>query len=102
LKSSGHGPQATRTFLAQARELRRTKLTKVRLLAALWALLIVLPELTLAAALAIGGYAVAAGSPSLGTVVGAVTLLGCLRWPLDSLSWLLAETGNAAAAAAWY
>jgi ATP-binding cassette, subfamily B, bacterial len=90
LKSFSHGPRATQKFLAQARELRRTELTKVRLLATLWALSIALPELTLAAMLAIGGYAVAAGSLSLGTVVGAVTILTYLRWPLDSLGWLLA------------
>jgi ATP-binding cassette subfamily B protein len=102
LKSFGHGPRATRKFLAQARELRRTELTKVRLLATMWAVSIALPELTLAAMLAIGGYAVAAGSLSLGTVVGAVTTLTYLRWPLDSLGWLLAETGKAAAATARY
>ncbi|MGH3857088.1 MAG: ABC transporter ATP-binding protein, partial [Pseudonocardiaceae bacterium] len=102
LKSFGRSPRATQKFLAQARELRRTELTKARLLATLWALMIALPELTLAAALAIGGYAVAAGSLSLGTVVGAVTILTYLRWPLDSLGWLLAETGKAAAANARY
>ncbi|MGH3804244.1 MAG: ABC transporter ATP-binding protein, partial [Pseudonocardiaceae bacterium] len=102
LKSFGHGPQATRTFLAQARELRRTELTKVRMLATLWALIITLPELTLAAMLAIGGYAVAAGTLSLGTVVGAVTILAYLSWPLDSLGWLLAETSSATAATTRY
>ncbi|MGH3889656.1 MAG: ABC transporter ATP-binding protein, partial [Pseudonocardiaceae bacterium] len=102
LKSFGHGPRATRTFLAQARELRRTELTKVRMLATLWALIITLPELTLAAMLAIGGYAVAAGTLSLGTVVGAVTILAYLSWPLDSLGWLLAETSSATAATTRY
>ncbi|MGH3828702.1 MAG: ABC transporter ATP-binding protein, partial [Pseudonocardiaceae bacterium] len=102
LKSFGHGPRATQKFLAQAHELRRTELTKARLLATLWALMIALPELTVAAALAIGGYAVAAGSLSLGTVVGAVTILSYLRWPLDSLGWLLAETSKTAAANARY
>ncbi|MGH3983044.1 MAG: ABC transporter ATP-binding protein [Pseudonocardiaceae bacterium] len=102
LKSFGHGPRATRAFLAQARELRRIELTKVRLLAALWALIIALPELTLAAMMAVGGYAVAAGSLTLGTVVGAITILSYLRWPLDSLGWLLAETGNATAATTRY
>ncbi|HKR51635.1 MAG TPA: ABC transporter ATP-binding protein, partial [Pseudonocardiaceae bacterium] len=93
---------ATRTFLARARELRHTELTKVRMLAALWALIIMLPELTLATTLAVGGYAVAAGTLSLGTVVGAVTILAYLRWPLVSLGWLLAETGNATAATTRY
>ncbi len=103
LKSFGHGPRATRKFLAQARELRRTELTKVRRARhPLAALIIALPELTLAAMLAIGGYAVAAGSLSLGTVVGAVTILTYLRWPLDSLGWLLADAGNAIAATTRY
>ena len=102
LKSFGHGPRATRTFLAQARELRHTELTKVAVLAALWAVIIVLPELTLAAMLAIGCYAVVAGSMSLGTVIAAITILTYLRWPLDSLGWLLAETGKATAATTRY
>ncbi|MGH3825259.1 MAG: ABC transporter ATP-binding protein [Pseudonocardiaceae bacterium] len=102
LKSFGHGPRATRKFLAQARELRGTELTKVRVLATLWAMIIALPALTLAAMLGVGGYAVAAGSLSLGSVVGAITILTYLYWPLDSLGWLLAETGNAAAATTRY
>jgi ATP-binding cassette subfamily B protein len=102
LKSFGHGPRATRKFLAQARELRGTELTKIQVLATLWAVVIALPALALAAMLGIGGYAVAAGSESLGSVVGAVTILTYLYWPLDSLGWLLAETGNAAAATTRY
>jgi ATP-binding cassette subfamily B protein len=98
LKSFGHGPCATRIFVAQARELRGTELIKLRVVAILWAVVIALPELTLAAILAVGGYAVVAGSMSLGTVVGAITILTYLRWPLDSLGWLLAETGKATAA----
>lgn len=88
--------------MAQARELRGTELIKVRLLAILWAVIIALPELTLAAMLAVGGYAVVAGSMSLGTVVGAITILTYLRWPLDSLGWLLAETGKATSATTRY
>jgi ATP-binding cassette subfamily B protein len=102
LKSFGYGPRATRIFVAQARELRRTELIKVQVLAILWAVVIALPELTLAAMLAVGGYSVVAGSMSLGTVVGAITILTYLRWPLDSLGWLLAETGKATAATTRY
>jgi ATP-binding cassette subfamily B protein len=72
------------------------------MLATLWTLVITLPKLTLAAMLAVGGYAVAAGTLSLGTVVAAVTILAYLSWPLDSLGWLLAETGEAAAATTRY
>jgi ATP-binding cassette subfamily B protein len=102
LKSFGQGPRATQAFLKHAGELRRTELTKVGVLATLWALIIALPELTLAAMLALGGYQVATGSLSLGTVIGAITVLTYLRWPLESLGWLLADAGNAAAATARY
>jgi ATP-binding cassette subfamily B protein len=102
LKSFGHGPRATRRFLTQARELRGTELTKARVLATLWALIIGMQELTLAAVLGVGGYAVANGALSLGSLVGAVTVLVYLHWPLDSLGWLLAETGKATAATARY
>ena len=102
LKSFGHGPRATRTFVAQARELRGTELVKVRVLAILWAVIVALPELTLAAMLAVGGYAVVAGSMTLGTVVAAITILTYVRWPLDSLGWLLAETGKTTSATARY
>jgi ATP-binding cassette subfamily B protein len=102
LKSFGRGPRAARTFLAEAGQLRTTELSKVRVLALLWSLIIALPEVTLAAMLGIGGYAVAVGTLSLGTVVAAVTILTYLRWPLDSLGWLLAETGNTATATTRY
>jgi ATP-binding cassette, subfamily B, bacterial len=102
LKSFGHGRQATRHFLTHACELRGTELTKAQLLAALWAVIIMFPELALAAMLAVGGYAVAAGTLSLGTVVGAVIIFGYLRWPLESLGWLLTEASSAATATSRY
>jgi ATP-binding cassette subfamily B protein len=74
----------------------------VGVLATLWALIIALPELTLAAMLALGGYEVTTGTLSLGTVIGAITILTYLRWPLESLGWLLADAGNAAAATMRY
>ena len=102
LKAFGRGPARTRAFLAEARELRGTELSKVRILAILWALVIALPELTMAAMLAVGGYGVASGSLTLGTVVAAITIMIYLRFPIESLGWLLAETGNAVTASVRY
>ena len=102
LKAFGRGPARTRAFLAEARELRGTELSKVRILALLWALVIALPELAMAAMLAVGGYGVASGSLTLGTVVAAVTIMVYLRFPIASLGWLLAETGNAVTASVRY
>ncbi len=102
LKAFGRGPARTRAFLAEARELRDTELSKVRILALLWALVIALPELAMAAMLAVGGYGVASGSLTLGTVVAAITIMVYLHFPIESLGWLLAETGNTVTALARY
>lgn len=98
LKAFGRGPQLLRQFLAQARELRGTELEKVRIIAILWGSLIALPELAIGLLLAVGAYGVASGDLTLGTMIAGVTVMTFLRWPIDSLGWLLAEATNAASA----
>jgi len=98
LKAFGRGPRLTRRFLAEARALRETELRKVHIVAVLWAVLIMLPELALAGMLAVGAFQVAAGSTTLGTLVAAVTIMTFIRWPIDSMGWLLAEASNTASA----
>ena len=98
LKAFGRGPHLTKRFLRQARELRDTELAKVRVFAALWAVLIVLPELSIAGQLAFGAVGIADGTTTVGTLVAAVTLTAYLRWPVDSIGWLLAETNSTASA----
>jgi ATP-binding cassette, subfamily B, bacterial len=98
IKAFGRGPQLARRFGCEARALRRTELEKVRIVAVLWGTFIALPELALGLMLAIGAFGVAAGDLTLGTLVAAITTLTYLRWPIDSLGWLLAETSNAASA----
>ncbi|MFI9814122.1 ABC transporter ATP-binding protein [Saccharothrix variisporea] len=98
LKAFGRGPHLTRRFLRQARELRDTELAKVRVFALLWAVLIVLPELAIAGQLAVGAVGIANGTVTAGTLVAAVTVSAYLRWPIDSIGWLLAETNQTASA----
>ena len=102
LKSLGRGRTLTERFLVEARGLRGTELLKVRLLAALWAVLILLPELAIAAILGVGAYGVAHGTLTLGTLVAAVSVLTYLYWPIASIGYLLAEASNAAAALTRY
>ncbi|MBM7811679.1 ABC transporter ATP-binding protein [Saccharothrix algeriensis] len=102
LKAFGRGPHLTRRFLRQARELRDTELAKVRVFALLWAVLIVLPELAIAGQLAFGAVGIADGTVTVGTLVAAVTVSAYLRWPIDSIGWLLAETNQTAAASERY
>ncbi|MFI9010427.1 ABC transporter ATP-binding protein [Actinosynnema sp. NPDC053489] len=98
LKAFGRGPHLTKRFIRQARELRDTEIAKVRIFAALWAVLIVLPELGIAGQLAFGSIGIANGSVTVGTLVAAVTVSAYLRWPIDSIGWLLAETNSTASA----
>ncbi|MEU4738855.1 ABC transporter ATP-binding protein [Actinosynnema sp. NPDC023658] len=98
LKAFGRGPHLTRRFIRQARELRDTEVAKVRIFAALWAVLIVLPELGIAGQLAFGSVGIANGTTTVGTLVAAVTVSAYLRWPIDSIGWLLAETNSTASA----
>jgi ATP-binding cassette subfamily B protein len=102
LKSLGRGRDLARAFSAEARGLRGTELAKVRLVAALWLVLITLPELAIAGVIAVGAAGVADGSLTLGTLIAAVTVLTYLVWPIASIGWLLAEASNAAAANARY
>jgi ATP-binding cassette, subfamily B, bacterial len=98
LKSLGRGRRLTAGFLADARCLRGTELTKVRLLAALWTVVVLVPEGAIAVILALGAYGVADGTLTLGTLVAAATVVTYLYWPVESLGWLLAEASNAAGA----
>lgn len=98
LKAFGRGPDLSKRFLAQARELRATELHKISILAALWSVLIVLPELSIAGMLGVGAIGIVNGWMTVGTLVAAVAVSAYLRWPIDSIGWLLAETNQAASA----
>ena len=98
LRSLGRRREITARFLADARRLRGTELRMVRLRAALWCVLVLLPEAGVTVMLALGAYGVASGALTIGTLVAAVTIMTYLYWPIASLGWLLTEAGNAAAA----
>ncbi|MEU5695733.1 ABC transporter ATP-binding protein [Actinosynnema sp. NPDC020468] len=98
LKAFGRGPHLTKRFLRLARELRDTELAKVRIFALLWAVLIVLPELGIAGQLAFGALGISAGTITTGTVVAALAVSAYVRWPIDSIGWLLAEMNQTASA----
>ncbi|PPK70505.1 ABC transporter ATP-binding protein [Actinokineospora auranticolor] len=102
LKAFGRGPQLAAKFLGQARRLRRTELGKFRVLSLLWGAIILLPELGIAAQLLIGSLGVADGTMTVGTLVAGITVAGFLRWPTDSIGWLLAEANQAATASTRY
>jgi ATP-binding cassette subfamily B protein len=102
LKAFGRGRHLADKFAREARELRKTELRKVHTVGLLWAAIIVLPEIAIGGQLLFGTFAIVNGSMTVGTLVAGVAVATYLRWPTDSIGWLLAETNQAATAAARY
>jgi ATP-binding cassette subfamily B protein len=98
LKAFGRGRHLAAKFLNEAKELRGTELRKVRILSVLWGAIVLLPEVGIAAQLLVGALSISNGTMTIGTLVAAVTVATYLRWPTDSIGWLLAETNQAASA----
>ncbi|MGW6424152.1 ABC transporter ATP-binding protein [Nocardia sp. NPDC055053] len=99
LKALGRGEFFGSRFTALSRELQKTELEKVRLDATLWAALVTLPTVSIAASLGVGGYAVVQGSMTIGTLVASITLATFLQWPIIWLGFLLSELFEARTAA---
>ncbi len=68
----------------------------------LWAVIIALPEIALGIVLVLGIRDVAAGTMSAGILVAFFGTAMGLRWPIDSIGWLLAMANDTAAASARY
>ncbi len=98
LKAFGRHRTMAQRFRAQAVLLRSTELRKARLLGNLWAVIVGLPEVALACSLAVGVIQVAHNHASAGTLVAFLSTALALRWPVESLGWLLAYSNEAATA----
>jgi ATP-binding cassette subfamily B protein len=92
LKAFGRGGFAAKQFSDQAMELRGTELRKARAVANIWLYLILLPELALGLALLAGVLLVSTGEITVGTLVAFVATAMVLRWPTESLGFLLGMT----------
>lgn len=102
LKAFGRSGHLSRRFLAQARELRATEMHKARVISALWAVIIAVPEIAFGLTLFLGIRQVADGAMSAGTLVAFSGVALGLRWPIDSIGWLLAMSNDAASASQRY
>jgi ATP-binding cassette, subfamily B, bacterial len=102
LKAFGRSAHLGRQFRRQALELRQTQLAKARTVSLLWASVIALPEIALGITLILGIRQVAHGSMSAGTLVAFFGTAMGLRWPVDSIGWLLADANEAGAATTRY
>ncbi|MEU2545107.1 ABC transporter ATP-binding protein [Streptomyces roseolus] len=102
VKGFGRHRSQAESFRRLARLLRSTELAKARLLALIWALITILPELAIGATLVLGTVRVADGDLSAGTLVAFLSTALALRWPVESIGFLLAMSQEAATATERY
>jgi ATP-binding cassette subfamily B protein len=102
IKGFGRHRSQARAFRALSVTLRGTELRKARLLATIWGVIVTLPEVAIGAALVLGTVQVADGELSAGTLVAFLSTALALRWPVDSIGFLLAMSQEAATATERY
>ncbi|GAB7104577.1 ABC transporter ATP-binding protein [Streptomyces phaeofaciens JCM 4814] len=102
IKGFGRHRSQARAFRDLSAGLRGTELRKARLLATIWAVIVTLPEVAIGAALVLGSVQVADGELSAGTLVAFLSTALALRWPVDSIGFLLAMSQEAATATERY
>ncbi|MET9828430.1 ABC transporter ATP-binding protein [Streptomyces sp. NPDC006385] len=102
IKGFGRHRSQARAFRELSRTLRGTELRKARLLAGIWAVIVTLPEVAIGAALVVGVMQVADGALSAGTLVAFLSTALALRWPVESIGFLLAMSQEAATATERY
>jgi ATP-binding cassette subfamily B protein len=95
LKAFGRGELAAQKFAEGATDLRSTELKKARLIANMWAYLLFLPETALGLSMLAGILLVADGSLTVGGLVAFFATATVLRWPTESIGFLLALTLDA-------
>ncbi|MFI9219833.1 ABC transporter ATP-binding protein [Streptomyces werraensis] len=102
IKGFGRHRSQARAFRELSGKLRGTELHKARLLATILGIIVTLPELAIGAALVLGAVQVADGELSAGTLVAFLSTALALRWPVDSIGFLLAMSQEAATATERY
>lgn len=102
IKGFGRHRSQALAFRELSRTLRGTELAKARLLASILTVIVTLPELAIGAALVLGTVQVADGRLSAGTLVAFLSTALALRWPVESIGFLLAMSQEAATATERY
>ncbi len=92
LKAFGRGRHALKDFEAQAEELRGTELAKAKAIATIWFWLLLVPDLAFAGCLVLGVWLVSQGQISVGELVAFFATAAVLRFPIESIGFLLTVT----------
>jgi ATP-binding cassette subfamily B protein len=92
LKAFGRGKHALANFATQAEKLRGTEIDKAKVIAGIWLWLILVPDVTFAICLLGGVWLAATDSISLGGLASFFATATVLRFPVESIGFLLAMT----------
>ena len=95
LKAFGRGDYAAGKFAKDASDLRGTELRKAKLIANIWVYLLLVPETAMALAMATGVWLITQGQMTVGDLVAFFATAMVLRWPTESVGFLLAFTLDA-------
>jgi ATP-binding cassette subfamily B protein len=99
LKAFGRGKHALAGFSARAEGLRGTEIEKAQAVAGIWLWLLLVPDVTFALGLLGGVWLVVAGNISAGDLVAFFATATVLRFPVESIGFLLSMTFDARTAA---
>jgi ATP-binding cassette, subfamily B, bacterial len=99
LKSFGRGRHALKNFESQAEELRGTEIQKAKAIASIWLWLLLVPDVAFGFCLVVGVWLSAHGQLSVGELVAFFATATVLRFPIESIGFLLSMTFDTRAAA---
>lgn len=99
LKAFGRGSHALKSFQRQAELLRGTELEKARAIAGIWLWLLLVPDVTFALSLFGGVWLASIEQISVGELVAFFATATVLRFPVESIGFLLSMTFDTRTAA---
>jgi len=92
LKAFGRGKHALEGFADQAELLRGTEIAKAKAIAGIWLILLLVPDVAFALCLLGGVFLAADGQLSVGELFAFFATATVLRWPVESIGFLLSMT----------
>jgi len=95
LKAFGRGDFMLGKFAKDSDDLRETEIKKAKLIGGIWVYLILVPEFATGFALFAGVWLVASNQISVGTLVAFFATATVLRWPTESVGFMLSMTLDA-------
>ncbi|WP_285036816.1 ABC transporter ATP-binding protein [Plantibacter sp. ME-Dv--P-095] len=92
LKAFGRGKHALQRFTSRAEDLRGTEIEKAKAIAGIWFWLVLLPDIAFALCLLAGVWLASIGELTVGQLFAFFATATILRFPIESVGFLLAMT----------